>query len=504
VNIHTALTDRNLLGAGLGDGSTFATWLAVLRAAHGLPLVGADKARFDAVSGGREAPQAPVSELWCVVGRRAGKSRVAAGLAVYCATLVPHRLARGETGVVLVLSATRAQAKTVLNYCLGYLLAAPLLRGEIDSVTAETIRLKSGVEISVHTASFRSVRGRTILTCVFDEVAFWRDDTSSNPDKEIFRAVTPALAHSRGMLVAISSPYRRLGLLWERHREHFGQNTPEVLVVQGASIAFNPTLSQKMIDRAMRDDPEAAEAEWHGQFRSDIAAFLDDELITAAVRAGPRELPPRPGISYVAFIDASGGRSDCYTLCVGHREGDKFIADMVTGVAPKFDPAHVTASFAELLREYAVRKVVGDAYGGEWVSGAWRSQGFVYEKSDLPASALYQEAVPLFTRGHIEIPDHPALIRELRLLERRTSRIGKDAITHPRSGHDDYANSLAGCARIAIAKSRKLLVTTLVGIDGTYDGTSWPCFAERPASTSPDAKRAAQAAELCARYVGRA
>ena len=49
-----------------------------------------------------------------------------------------------------------------------------------------------------------------------------------------------------------------------------------------------------MIDRAMRDDPEAAEAEWNAQFRSDIDAVLDDGQIMAAVDMGrPRELPPR-------------------------------------------------------------------------------------------------------------------------------------------------------------------------------------------------------------------
>jgi hypothetical protein len=229
------------------------------------------------------------------------------------------------------------------------------------------------------------------------------------------------------------------------------------------STAFNPTLSARMIDRATADDPESAEAEWCGQFRSDIASYLDDELITGAIRDGPRELPPRYGVSYVAFIDASGGRSDSYTMTIGHREGEKFVADVVTGQAPKFNPQEVTASLAQLAREYSIRKVRGDNYSGEWVKTAWESQGFIYEKADMPASQLYQEAVPLFTRGNISIPDHPQLIRELRLLERRTSRMGKDSVTHPPGGHDDFANSLAGCARISGAKPNRAIVAMLRG-----------------------------------------
>jgi hypothetical protein len=452
MRIDAALLDGNLLGAGLGDAATYATWLAILRAAHGLPLSRSDKTLFASVSGGRKAPTAPVAELWAIIGRRSGKSRVAAALAVHVATLVEHRLARGETGTVLVLSATRAQARTVFKYCLGYLEAAPLLTREIESIIQDEIRLKSGVVIATHVNSFRSVRGRTILSCIFDEVAFWRDDTSSNPDREVLRAVAPALAAANGMLVAISTPYRKHGLLWERYKEHFGQDTADILIVQGSSQSFNPTLKQRMIDRAMSDDPEGAEAEWNAQFRADIASFLDDELITSAVRPGPRELPPRHDQTYHAFVDPSGGRSDSYTMTIGHREGERFIADVVMGRAPKFNPQEVTSEFAQIVRAYRCTRVTGDNYAGEWVADAWRAQGLAYERSDMPASQLYQECVPAFCREQISIPDHHQLIRELRLLERRTSRMGKDAITHPPGGHDDFANSLAGCARIATAR----------------------------------------------------
>src|ERR1700692_4056439 len=79
--------------------------------------------------------------------------------------------------------------------------------------------------------------------------------------KRSYRAVLPALAASGGPLVAISTPYRKTGLLHERHKSFFGVDDPDVLVIQGASQLFNPTLKQAMVDRAVRDDPEAAEAE---------------------------------------------------------------------------------------------------------------------------------------------------------------------------------------------------------------------------------------------------
>jgi hypothetical protein len=45
-----------------------------------------------------------------------------------------------------------------------------------------------------------------------------------------------------------------------------------------------------------------------------------------------------------------------------------------------------------------------------------------YETSRLPKSALYLEATAWFGRGAVRILDHPTLLRELRLLERRTHR----------------------------------------------------------------------------------
>src|SRR5262249_29517410 len=62
----------------------------------------------------------------------------------------------------------------------------------------------------------------------------------------------------------------------------------------------------------------------------------------------------------------------------------------------------------------------------------------------LTASETYLECLPLWTRAAVRIPDHPVLVRELRLLERMPTRLGKDQVTHPRGVHDDYANVCCG------------------------------------------------------------
>jgi phage terminase large subunit-like protein len=155
-----------------------------LRAAFGLKLDAKQREIFAAISGGRAPPTKRVRELWAMVGRKGGKSKIAAAIAVFQALFVKHKLSRGEKGVVLVLAMSMDQAKVVFDYCVGFLTASKHLQQEIRSMTTSEIRLRNGITIATHANSFRSVRGRTLCCCIFDEVAFWRDDTSAQPDKE--------------------------------------------------------------------------------------------------------------------------------------------------------------------------------------------------------------------------------------------------------------------------------------------------------------------------------
>lgn len=468
IAIDDALLDDQLLGASLGDDhDSWSAWLCVLRAAYGLPLSRRERKVFKQVAGDRAPPRSRVDELWCVVGRRGGKSRTAASIGVHAACFVPHNLVPGEIGEVAIIAASREQASVIFNYCLGFIQASPLLSQEIEGTTTNEIRLRGNIVIAVRTGSYRTVRGRTLLCAVVDEVAFLRDEASASPDIELYRALLPSLATTRGMFVGISTPYRRAGLLHQKHRDHFGQNDPHVLVVSGPTKLFNPTIDTGVIDRAVASDPEAARAEWDAEFRDDIAAFLDDALIDAAVDPSrPLELAPRPGVDYRCFVDASGGRHDAYTICIAHREGDRFIADVIRGKRPPFDPKTVTQEYAALVKQYHVAKVRGDSYAAEWVATAWRECNVTYERSELVKSALYLEALPLFTRSVVSIPNHPQLIKELRLLERRVHRSGKDVVDHGRNGHDDHSNALAGALHFAANKSKYRYVSDLSWVGG--------------------------------------
>jgi hypothetical protein len=75
-------------------------------AAIGEPLTDEERAIFAKLTGREREPGVRVDELWCVIGRRGGKSIPIAALLVYLATMVDYctQLVLGERGVVSCLN----------------------------------------------------------------------------------------------------------------------------------------------------------------------------------------------------------------------------------------------------------------------------------------------------------------------------------------------------------------------------------------------------------------
>ena len=408
----------------------------------------------------REPPRHRVRELWAIVGRRGGKDSVASAVAT-TAALTDYRefLRPGERASVVCLAVDRTQAAIVHRYISGYFHDVPLLQQLAVRESADGLELNNQCEIVIATNSFRSVRGRTIAAVIFDEVAFWRDETTANPDVETYNAVVPGLVTLPGaLLIGITTAYRRAGLAYSKYAEAFGKDDPDVLVVYGPATAFNPTLPQSVIDAAIARDPEAARAEWLSEWRSDLSDFIDRALVDAAVDAGVLVRPPHAKHRHVAFADPSGGRGDAFTCAIAHAEGTTAILDALIERRPPFDPDDVVQEIARTLRSYHLHSVTGDRYAAEWVVSAFRREGVHYQHSDRDRSALYLDALPLFTSGRVRLLDNDRLIFQFVSLERRTSRMGKDVVDHGPAGHDDLCNSAAGALVLAAAKSASMIL----------------------------------------------
>lgn len=446
-DILDAMTDPRLFGDSFG-GESFAAWRALLSGFYGLPIDGEALETWKALTARTEAPQGPHSELWLAVGRRGGKSQVAALVAVYEAAFTDHRdkLARGEVATVLLIAADRKQARTLLRYVRGLVLEHPMLSRMVKRETADGIELTNRAVIEVGTASFKSVRGYTLAAAILDEIAFWQSDGAS-PDVEIIAALRPALTTLGGKLVALSSPYARRGMLWETYRRSYGEADPRVLVAQAPSRTMNPTMPQQVVDDAMREDLARASAEYLAQFRNDIASFVSPQLIDNATRAKPLFKPRMRGERYFAFADPSGGGPDEFTIAIGHIEDKLLIVDVLEG--RRGSPAETVHAFAERLEAYGVSLVIGDRYAGRWPRDEFQRWGIRYEPSALDRSALYVETLAALNSGRVELPPDEMMRRQFISLERRTGSSGRDVIDHAPGGHDDRANAVAGLVACA-------------------------------------------------------
>jgi len=441
---------------GFGDRS-WSAWRTILAAIFGLPLDAEQLAVFRELTGRQSSQLEPVREAWIVAGRRAGKSRIAALVAVFLAVFRDYSavLAPGERGTVMVIAADRRQARTVFRYLVGIIEREPSLKGLVGRRTQDALDLKNGVTIEIHVSSYRSVRGYTIVGAVLEELAFWRDETSANPDVEVINALRPAMATVAGaLLLAISSPYWRRGALWSAYKENFGRDLARALVVQAPTLALNPTVDPSIIGAAYETDEVAAAAEYGGQFRRDIESYVSREAVEAVVVPERRELVPAAGIEYHAFTDAAGGSGDdSYTVAVAHAEerDGRVIAvlDSIRERRPPFSPSEVTREFAELLHLYRVTGVVGDHYAGSWPAEQFAKHGIEYETCPEPKSAIYRDGLPMLNSGAMELLDQPRLIAQLCGLERRTGRGGKDSIDHGPHAHDDVANCVIGALLMA-------------------------------------------------------
>ncbi len=453
VTMRAALTDPHLLGASL-QGPSWDHWRVFLIAAMGEKLDAKERKVFHRFTGRAREPEQRIEEALFLIGRRGGKDRAAAVLATYFSALVDYTsvLAKGERGLVLCIAPDQRQALVQRNYIEGTFDASPILSGLIVNRTADTLELSNQISIEVRAASFRRLRGVTTIAVIASEAAFWMDEQSANADVEILNAVRPSLATTGGPLIVITTPYAQRGEVYNTYRRHFGpKGDPLVLVAQGTSREFNPTLSAKVVERALERDPAAASSEYLAQFRVDIEAYITREIVEALVVPGRYEQSPVSSVQYRAFVDPSGGSSDSMTLAVAHRDGDRVVIDCARERRPPFSPDDVVQEFAATLKSYGVTSVRGDRYGGEWPRERFQVHGIHYELSEQTKSDIYRDMLPVLNAGKVELLDHPRLITQLCSLERRTARGGRDSIDHPPGGHDDLGNSVAGvvCSLVA-------------------------------------------------------
>ncbi len=438
-------------------GASWEGWRSLLAALFALPMTPEQLDCYRRHTGRTAPPTAPAREAWLIIGRRGGKSFIAALVALFVAVFRSYAgiLRPGERGVVMVVATDRQQARVVFSYLAAFFDHIPPLARLVQRRTRDAIHLSNRISIEIHTCSYRSIRGRTVVCFIGDEVAFWKDEQSANPDAEVIAAVRPAMATVPGaIMLIISTPRGRKGALYAAYRDHFGQNVDPVLVWQADTRTMNATVEEQIVRQAYADDAAVAASEWGADgtvlFRSDLESLVSSEVVERCTIPGRLVLPPVGGAAYVGFVDPSGGGPDSMTLGIAHTADGQAVLDLVCEVRPRFSPDAAVATFADFLEQYGVGVVRGDRYGGGWPAERFAAYGIGFELSLRTKSELYRDFLALLNSGRVELLDERRLRAQLLGLERRVVQSGRDTVDHAPGQHDDVINAAAGALLYAV------------------------------------------------------
>jgi hypothetical protein len=372
------------------DDNSWSRWESALRAMFALPMSEDDLALFKECTGRTTPPEKPFKETYLICARRAGKSFISSLIAVYLACFFDYKpfLNVGERGTVMVIAADRKQARVIMRY-VGGLLKTPALAKMVDNERAESFDLNNGVTIEVHTASFNTTRGYTVVAALLDEIAFMGQEDSALSDTELLRALRPAMALiPNAMLICASSPFARKGVLWQAYEKHFGKDDSNVLCWKAPTTTMNPLFPQQIVDEACSEDMESAKSEYLAEFRNDIASYVDRDVVESLILRGVHEIPFYPGQQYYAFVDPSGGHSDSFTMGIatGKVECGVRSAQLVClrEFKPPFVPSQVIEEISHTIRSYCIYEATSDRYAGEFPVEQFRNHGVTINPSEKP------------------------------------------------------------------------------------------------------------------------
>ena len=239
-------------------------------------------------------------------------------------------------------------------------------------------------------------------------------------------------------------------------QNYWGVDDAPVLVWKASSLLMNPSLGKRELDAQRKLDPLRYAREFEAEFIDAIDAFIPARWIENAVERDRVDNPPSPEFRRVWTIDQSERRGDAFVFVTGHQEDDgTAVIDCVRSwSATDNATVNLETTVQEIVNigsRYGENPLfIGDQSSQGWVAEAFQRAGASFIKSEINTSDCYLAAEPFFAQGRVRLPDNPALVRELKLLERHSLPGGRVRVDHPRGGHDDLAAAV--CRAIANAE----------------------------------------------------
>ena len=242
ISIIDFVTDPQLLGLSVSKPQE-----TLLRAIYGLPLPESQLEIWNACTGRESYPRHGFSEATVICGARSGKdSRIACPIASFEAALGNHDryLTKGERAVIPLVAQDMRGSRIAFNYLKSHFTDSSLLKSMLeDEPLSNEIKLTNRTSIMCFPSTQSSLRGWSMPVGIMDEIGFWRLEGSADSDSEIQSSIRRGMINfDRTHLIKISSPYMKSGVLHDDFKNHFGIDSPDVLVWRAPSTVMNPNL----------------------------------------------------------------------------------------------------------------------------------------------------------------------------------------------------------------------------------------------------------------------
>lgn len=367
-------------------------------------------------------------ELILILGRRSGKSSMAAVFAAYELYKLLKRgspqahygLPHGSEIRVLDIANDKEQASIVYSDIQAHIQAVDYFKNNVahDTQTYVKFRTESDKKRfgpdgkATITATFKSsiakgLRGRGVICAILDEIAFFIDDGNSSAE-QVYRGLSPSLKQftpkdpknkhnpigpTDGRMVLISSPNSKEGFFYKLCKQAMsgGVESSNTLIIQAPTWEVNPTLSSEDYRVEYAKDPKSFMTEYGAEFSDRVRGFIEDskdlqDCIIPSLRPSlsgyPREVH-WAGVDFgisndgtaIAITHLSGGRIELIYHEVWYprkswRESNPHLDTPIVPYAmtlqdqPRLDLDEIANWFFALSRKFYIYRGVFDQWAG--------------------------------------------------------------------------------------------------------------------------------------------
>ena len=361
-------------------------------------------------------------------GRQVGKSTVISQKAGEYACNHPQK-------TILVIASVERQAFLIFEKILGYIYDnhKNLIKRGKDRPTKSRIRLTNGSVIHCLPTGLSGygIRGYTIDLLIADEAAFIPE--------EVWTAVTPMLAVTKGDIILLSTPFGKGGYFFRCFED-------ETFTSFHVSSEDCPRISKDFLDQEKKRMSRLQYAqEYLGEFVDELRRFFSTELIQSCMhKKGEMPFPKSNYKNYLGVDVARMGRDDSVLFSVAEYKGTLYQIEME--VTSKTRLTETTRMIINANHKHNYKKIFIDD-GGMGV-GVFdpllehpetkrkvipinnSSRGLDCDRGDgrkkkLLKEDLYNNLLSLMEQGRIKLRNDPDIALSLKSIQAEYTEAGK-------------------------------------------------------------------------------